>query len=114
MANKKTSLTRKLVVALLILLAIPVLVWGFAHINRPATVTAYFWLEQKWVDHWPVERQKWEIQKLVPVMCRLGILAPVRVEVEPGVSFLLASPATRVFAAAAMSATRQRRQTESR
>ncbi len=89
MPNKKTSLVRKLVVVLLILLAIPALVWGFAHINRPATVRAYFWLEQKSVDHWPVERQRWEIEKLAPVMCRLGILGPARVEVEPGVSFLL-------------------------
>jgi len=89
MPDKKTSLARKIVIVLSILLAIPVLVWGFAHINRPATVRAYFWLEQKWVDHWPVERQKWEIQKLAPLMCRLGILGPARVEVEPGVSFLL-------------------------
>ncbi len=89
MPTKKTSPTRKIIVALLVLLAIPFLVWGFAHINRPATVRAYFWLEEKWIDHWPVERQKWEIQKLVPIMYRIGILGPARLEVEPGVSFLL-------------------------
>ncbi len=89
MPDKKTSLARKIIVVLLILLAIPVLVWGFAHINRPATVRAYFWLEQKCEDHWPVQRQRWEIEKLARVMCRLGILGPARVEVEPGVSFLL-------------------------
>src|SRR5712672_1674630 len=89
MPTKKTSPSRKIIVALLVLLAIPVLVWSFAHINRPATVRAYFWLEEKWIDHWPVERQKWEIQKLVPIMYRIGILGPARLEVEPGVSFLL-------------------------
>jgi FkbM family methyltransferase len=87
---KKTSRARKIIVgALIVLVAIPVLVWGFAHTNRPATVRAYFWLEQKWVEHWPVERQKWEIEKLAPMMYRIGILGPARLEVEPGVSFLL-------------------------
>jgi FkbM family methyltransferase len=87
--TKKNSRARKILFAALTLLAIPVLVLAFAHINRPATVRAYFWLEQKWVDHWPVQSQKWEIEKLAPFMIRLGILGPTRVEVEPGVSFLL-------------------------
>jgi hypothetical protein len=73
---KKTSRARKILVAAWVGLAIPVLVWGFAHTNRPAIVQAYSWLEQKWVEHWPVERQKWEIEKLAPMMYRLGILGP--------------------------------------
>jgi FkbM family methyltransferase len=89
MPTERTSPARKILVLLLVLLAIPLSVWVFAHINRPATVRAYFWLEGKWIDHWPIERQKWEIQKLAPFMIRMGILGPVRLEVEPGVSFLL-------------------------
>jgi FkbM family methyltransferase len=70
-------------------LAIPVLVCIFSLVNRPAFVQAYFGAEQTWVHYWPVYRQKWEVQKIAPFMCRIGLLSPVRVTVEPGISFLL-------------------------
>lgn len=71
------------------LVACLALAWGLLRVERSATVRGYFWLEQWAVEHWPNERNKWEIQKLAPTMIRAGILGPVRVEVEPGVSFLL-------------------------
>lgn len=62
---------------------------AFAHLNQPAFSKTYFWLEGKWVDNWPIYRQKWAINDLAPIMSRYGLLKPVRVEVEPHVSFLL-------------------------
>ena len=84
-----TSRFKKIAISLSILPALAVLVLIVSRIDRPATVRTYFWLEQRLVDNWPVDSQRWEIQKLAPVMCRIGILGPVRVEVEPHVSFLL-------------------------
>lgn len=60
-----------------------------AYVNPSATARAYFGLEQAWVEHWPVERQKHDIESLAPAMCRMGLLRPVRLQVEPGVSFQL-------------------------
>ena len=60
-----------------------------AYANPSATARAYFGLEQAWVEHWPVERQKHDIEGLAPAMCRIGLLRPVRLQVEPGVSFQL-------------------------
>ena len=79
-------------IALLAILILAVTVLGvvaFAHLNQPVFSKTYFWLEGKWVDNWPIYSQKWAINDLVPIMCRYGLLKPVRVEVEPHVSFLL-------------------------
>ena len=85
----KTSHLKKIAIVVSIVPALAVFVLAFSRVNRPATVRSYFWLEQKWVDNWPVNSQRWEIEKLAPVMCKFGILGPVRIEVEPHVSFLL-------------------------
>ena len=61
----------------------------FAQANPRATVRSYFWLEQKWIDHWPIKSQRRSIERLAPVLVRAGILGPVRLQVEPGISFLL-------------------------
>ncbi|PYT11932.1 MAG: hypothetical protein DMG59_25025 [Acidobacteria bacterium] len=71
------------------ILAIAALALIFSRVNRSATLRAYFWLEQTSTEHWPLKRAKSSIEKLAPVLCRLGILGPARVQVEPGVSFLL-------------------------
>jgi FkbM family methyltransferase len=80
------------------LVRIPRYVWIFialvalcfaAYVNPAATARTYFGLEQAWVEHWPVERQKHDIEGLAPAMCRIGLLRPVRLQVEPGVSFQL-------------------------
>ena len=61
----------------------------FVYTDRRATVRSYFWLEQKWIEHWPIKSERRSIEKLAPVLARAGILRPVRVQVEPGISFLL-------------------------
>ncbi|MBZ5593592.1 MAG: FkbM family methyltransferase [Acidobacteriia bacterium] len=63
--------------------------WLAPYANRPAAVRTYFRLEQAWVEHWPVESQKHGIEGLAPYLCGLSVLRPVRLQVEPGVSFLL-------------------------
>jgi FkbM family methyltransferase len=63
--------------------------WLFTYTNRPATLSGYFWLEQKVVDHWPVESQKRVVERLAPVLCRVGVLHPARIQTNPGVSFQL-------------------------
>jgi FkbM family methyltransferase len=63
--------------------------WLFSYTNRSATLSAYIWLEQKLVDHWPVERQKPAIEKLAPTLSRMGLLHPARIQTHPGVSFFL-------------------------
>ncbi len=89
MPAKIARLKKTVLVVPLAILGILVLVWGFSFANRTAFVRTYFWLEQKWVDHWPVYSQKWAIQDLAPYAIRMGLLSPIRKEVEPGVSFLL-------------------------
>lgn len=89
MPNKISRFKKTALVVALVILGIPIFVWGFSVANRPAFVRTYFWLEQKWVDHWPVPSQKWAIQDLAPYAIRMGLLSPIRKEVEPGVSFLL-------------------------
>ncbi len=85
------SLFKKLALALL---AVACFGLVFARTNPSATLRAYFRAEGAFFEHWP---EKWGraavesfvVQTAVPAMRRFGILAPARIEVEPGVSFLL-------------------------
>ncbi len=61
----------------------------FSNTARLAVARSYFRLENAWVARWPVESQRYAIQRLTPVLCRAGLLRPVRMRVEPRVSFLL-------------------------
>src|SRR5437899_4635201 len=61
----------------------------FSRVNRSAAVRAYFWLENRWNEHWPLRRGKDALRELEPKMLEIGILGPARIQVEPGVSFLL-------------------------
>jgi len=45
--------------------------------------------ERAWVRFWPIETGKGWARGLEPLLFRLGVLRPVRVLVEPGVSLLL-------------------------
>jgi FkbM family methyltransferase len=74
-------LRRKGVRVALIVLAVAGLV--FAFLRSPQFARLYFRFEQTWIDRYP------GILKLTPILCRTGILHPVRLTVEPGVSFLL-------------------------
>ena len=88
------SRSGKLAFAAFLFIAIFALELVFARINPSATVRGYFKAEQTLVEHWP---EKWGragvegfiVQTGVPAMRRYGILRPARIEVEPGVSFLL-------------------------
>src|SRR6185369_7967327 len=53
------------------------------------TAKAYFGLENVWVEHWPSQSGRYAIKRLTPVLCDIGLLRPVRMKVNPGVSFLL-------------------------
>lgn len=85
----KSSGTRKVIIVASVVIAVAFFAFAFARANPPAAVRTYFWLETKWIEHWPFKSGKWTIQKLVPGMIKVGVLRPVRVAVEPGVSFLL-------------------------
>src|SRR5205085_10381976 len=76
------------------ILCIALFVIVFAHANRPATVRGYFWLEGKAIDKWPdalgkAAVERFAIFKLAPALCRIGVLGPARIQVEPHASFLL-------------------------
>ncbi len=80
---------RKLLLLAAVLVAIFAALQVYAHVNRRGFTRTYFRLENAWVDHYPFQRGKWEVRNLVPLLCRLGLLAPVRIQVEPGISYLL-------------------------
>ncbi|MDQ6698582.1 MAG: FkbM family methyltransferase [Acidobacteriota bacterium] len=92
------SLFKKLAFAALAVIAIACLIacFGvvFARANPSAALRGYFRAEGALFEHWP---EKWGrasvegfiVQTAVPAMRRFGILTPARIEVEPGVSFLL-------------------------
>lgn len=56
---------------------------------RLATAKTYFRVQNVLIDRWPAEGGKSAIRRLTPVMCKIGVLRPVRMKVDPGVSFLL-------------------------
>ena len=66
-----------------------VCVWFFLNVNRSVILRDYFRLEQAWQSHWPAKPGKWNVEDLAPTMWKLGVIRPARVEVEPGISFLL-------------------------
>jgi len=71
------------------LLAIAVFVLVLSRTNRPQILRSYFRFETAWIQRWPSQPGKWGIEELAPILLRAGVLAPARVEVEPGISFML-------------------------
>lgn len=57
--------------------------------DAPLAAKTYFWFENFWSEHWPVQSQQGALQALEPAMRKWGVLRPARVEVEPGISFFL-------------------------
>lgn len=53
------------------------------------TAKTYFRLENAWGEHWPIKSQRGAFEALEPAMRKLRILRPARIEVEPGISFVL-------------------------
>ena len=65
-----------------------------AHTFRSATVRLYFGAEQSLIAHWPEKwgksaAEQFAIHKLAPNLCRFGVLGPARIQVEPGISYVL-------------------------
>jgi FkbM family methyltransferase len=75
----------RVALALVVLLA----VLQLFEAGRVFTVRSYVRLERAWVRYFPVSTAKGLVRRLEPLMFRVGMLRPVRVEVEPGVSLLL-------------------------
>src|SRR5262249_8531823 len=88
--QQKISLTKKVIaIALTVLVTASTGLVVLSRINRSATVRAYFWLERIWNEHWPLKYGSDALRGLEARMIKIGILGPARIEVEPGVSFLL-------------------------
>jgi FkbM family methyltransferase len=58
--------------------------WIISFAARPTILKTYFSLEQRWP-----EGSRKTVESIMPGMCRIGLLGPARVEVEPGLSFVL-------------------------
>lgn len=57
--------------------------------GRAFTVRTFVRVERAWSRDFPVASAKGLVRRLEPALWRIGLLGPVRVEVEPGVSLLL-------------------------
>jgi FkbM family methyltransferase len=57
--------------------------------GRVLTVRSYVRLERLWSRDMPIDSARGIVRSLEPALTSLGLLRPVRVEVEPGVSLLL-------------------------
>ncbi|MDQ6665785.1 MAG: FkbM family methyltransferase [Acidobacteriota bacterium] len=76
------------------MLAAAILLVVFVHANRAASVKLYFRAEQAILENWPRAIGKdavehFAIYTAVPSLCRAGLLGPARLQVAPGMSFLL-------------------------
>jgi FkbM family methyltransferase len=61
----------------------------WSHVGEVTLVRSYVRLDRAWVKYFPFASGNGLIRRLDPLMTRLGVLKPVRVELEPGVSLLL-------------------------
>jgi FkbM family methyltransferase len=83
---------RRAVRALLIafaLLIVALVVVGRFDAGRGFIVRTYVRVERLWARDFPIVRAKRVIRQLEPLLSRIGVLQPVRIEVDPGVSLLL-------------------------
>jgi FkbM family methyltransferase len=81
--------TRKTIRVAAIILAVAALLAVTA--GRSSSVKGFFWLERQWDEHWHHQTGKQVFVNLEPFLRKVGFLRPVRIEVEPGISFLLDS-----------------------
>ena len=79
---------RKVLSALLLLLVIPAALQPFEW-GRRFTVRSYVRAERLWSRDFPIGSARGFVRSLEPLLMRAGLLRPVRVEIEPGVSLLL-------------------------
>jgi FkbM family methyltransferase len=81
---------RTLLIAL-VLLGVTLVVAGRFEAGRGLIVRSYVRAERLWSRDFPVVRAKGALRRLEPLLSRIGVLGPVRLEVDPGVSLLLDS-----------------------
>jgi len=79
----------RLALGLALVLAIVLVVLQLFEAGRVFTVRSYVRGERAWSLYFPVDSAKGLVARLDPLMTRVGLLRPVRVEVEPRVSLLL-------------------------
>jgi len=85
------GIRRIVLVGLAIFLLLVVVVAAIAQSERGRVflVRSHVRAERAWVRYLPFDTGRGLIRRLEPVLSQVGFLAPVRVEVEPGVSLLL-------------------------
>jgi len=83
----RTTARALLIVVLLLLVALVVI--GRFEAGRGFIVRSYVRAERMWSRDLPIVRARGAFRRLEPLLSRLGVWGPVRLEVEPGVSLLL-------------------------
>jgi FkbM family methyltransferase len=88
---KHGRIARAFRTALWALLVLAVVVAGLQTLDkgRALTVRSYVRAERLWSRDFPIASARGLVRRVEPVLARIGLLRPVRVEVEPGVSLLL-------------------------
>jgi FkbM family methyltransferase len=81
--------TLRVLVAALLVIIIVVAGLQLSETGRILTVRSYVRAERLWSRDFPIGPAKGLVRRLEPVFIQIGLLQPVRVEVEPGVSLLL-------------------------
>jgi FkbM family methyltransferase len=79
----------RIVLRALLLLMVTLAALQLFEKGRTLTVRSYVRAERMWSRDFPIASAKGFIRRVEPVFIRIGLLRPVRVEVEPGVSLLL-------------------------
>lgn len=79
----------RIVLRLLLLLLVTLAALQLFEKGRTLTVRSYVRAERMWSRDFPIASAKGLIRRVEPALVRIGLLRPVRVEVEPRVSLLL-------------------------
>lgn len=61
----------------------------YAYTHRSRTVKAYYRLERSWADRPHFQRAEKALEGLEPFLCRVGLLGPARIQVQPNISYVL-------------------------
>ncbi len=81
--------TRSLILVAIIAAALAGLGLLYAYTHRSRTVKAYYRLERSWADRPRFQRAEKALERLEPFLCRVGLLGPARIQVQPNISYLL-------------------------
>ena len=89
MKRNRIARTFRILLSALVLLIIAVAGLQLSERGRIFTVRSYVRAERLWSRDSPFASAKGRVHWLEPFLFRVGVLRPVRVEIEPGVSLLL-------------------------